>query len=341
MPARVSTRAWLTRALALLGACGFLAAAPSAEGFDRTVELLGVSFHVTCPNDSSLNTVTIRTAGLAIDNRPVTRRIDGSVTGAEGGDLDGDGSPEIYVFVASAGSGSYGTMVAFAANNGRSLSEIHLPPLAAGAGIAEGYRGHDTFSVAGGRLMRRYPIYRPGDANSHPTGGVKALRYELVTGEAGWLLKPLVPGDPAGAGAPAAADDMKPFPPPGPGMRRFVIRVPEVPLPDERRVEVQIGRSIEVDCNRHTFAVTVARHVVEGWGYPYYTVGEFTGPMSTRRACPPGEPMRREFVVAGAGELEWLPYNSRLPIVVYVPADVEVRYRIWAAGEAAAAAEPR
>jgi ecotin len=25
-------------------------------------------------------------------------------------------------------------------------------------------------------------------------------------------------------------------------------------------------------------------------------------------------------------------YNSRLPVVVYVPAGVEVRYRIWTAG---------
>ena len=32
-------------------------------------------------------------------------------------------------------------------------------------------------------------------------------------------------------------------------------------------------------------------------------------------------------------------YNSRLPIVVYVPAGVEVRYRIWRADQTAAPAK--
>jgi ecotin len=32
-----------------------------------------------------------------------------------------------------------------------------------------------------------------------------------------------------------------------------------------------------------------------------------------------------------AGEPYLIRYNSRLPIVVYVPAEVEVRYRIWSA----------
>ncbi len=33
------------------------------------------------------------------------------------------------------------------------------------------------------------------------------------------------------------------------------------------------------------------------------------------------------------GEGFLLRYNSKLPIVVYAPKDVEVRYRIWSASE--------
>ena len=50
------------------------------------------------------------------------------VAGAEVADINWDGSPEIYVYVTSASSGSYGSLVAYLANRRKSLSEIHLPP---------------------------------------------------------------------------------------------------------------------------------------------------------------------------------------------------------------------
>jgi len=49
--------------------------------------------------------------------------------------------------------------------------------------------GHDEFSVVEKRLGRRFPIYLPGDNNSKPSGGIRQLEYELIPGEAGWLLK--------------------------------------------------------------------------------------------------------------------------------------------------------
>lgn len=42
----------------------------------------------------------------------------------------------------------------------------------------------------------------------------------------------------------------------------------------------------------------------------------------------------REFVSLG-GDPYLVRYNSKLPVVVYVPEGVEVRYRIWSAGEGA------
>jgi len=49
-------------------------------------------------------------------------------------------------------------------------------------------------------------------------------------------------------------------------------------------------------------------------------------------ACPDNS-KRQEFVAANLGDAAMQRYNSRLPIVVYVPKEVEVRYRIWSAGE--------
>jgi hypothetical protein len=164
--------------------------APAAAGvFDRTLEIQGVTFRVTCPNASSMNQLTIVPSGLTGDNRPITQEVEGNVTGAEVADLNSDGSPEIYVYVQSAGSGSYGSLVAYSANQKRSLGMIHLPPVAENPKVSKGYMGHDAFAVVENRLVQRFPVYRPGDTNASPTGGARQLHYKLVPGEAGWALR--------------------------------------------------------------------------------------------------------------------------------------------------------
>jgi len=164
-------------------------AAPATSGFDRTLELQGITFRVTCPNASSLNKVTITPGGLEVDNTPVEREADGTVVGAEVADLDVDGSPEIYVYVQSAGSGSYGSLIAFSANRRKSLSEIHLPPVADDPKASEGYMGHDEFAVVGLTLVQRFPLYGEGDPNARPSGKTRQLQYKLKPGEAGWVLR--------------------------------------------------------------------------------------------------------------------------------------------------------
>lgn len=168
----------------------FLAAGVFAAGFERNLELAGITFRVTCPNDSSLSSVTVVPGGLEIDNSPMVREVEGQVVEAEVADLDADGSPEIYIYVQSAGSGSYGSLVAFAANKKKSLSDIYLPPIADDPKAAKGFMGHDEFRVVENTLVRRFPVYREGDANAKPTGGMRQIQYKLAAGEAGWYLRP-------------------------------------------------------------------------------------------------------------------------------------------------------
>jgi hypothetical protein len=165
------------------------AVAKPGTPFDATLELQRIRFRVTATNEGSLNRLTIVPSGLAIDNRPIEREIDGAVTAAEVADLDADGSPEIYVYVTSAGSGSYGSLVAYAVNRRKSLSEIQLPPVAENAAAAKGYMGHDQFAVVETTLVQRFPVYREGDSNNKPTGGTRQLQYKLRAGEAGPRLR--------------------------------------------------------------------------------------------------------------------------------------------------------
>jgi ecotin len=134
------------------------------------------------------------------------------------------------------------------------------------------------------------------------------------------------------AGAQTPADDLKPFPLPDSGRQRVVIRLPAVSSPEGLRVEVMVGKTVPVDCNHQHFITQVTRETAQGWGYSYYSVDELRGPATTLMACPPGTPKHLEFVRAPAEVLDWLEYNAKLPIVIYLPVGAEARYRIWSVG---------
>ena len=182
-------------AASLLTACGrptpqaAPAPTPAPTAFDKTLTLNGITFRVSAPNDSSAGTVTIGPSGLTVTNDTIIQEIDGTVVGAEIADLDVNGWPELYVFTQSAGSGSYGSVLGQAVNNGKSLSAIFLPDIAEDATLAQGYMGHDEFAIVENSLARHFPIYAPGDTNAAPSGKMRQVSYGLVAGEAGWLLR--------------------------------------------------------------------------------------------------------------------------------------------------------
>ncbi|OCJ05337.1 ecotin [Rhizobium sp. AC44/96] len=131
------------------------------------------------------------------------------------------------------------------------------------------------------------------------------------------------------AESPQGRDELKAFPEATAGQQRHVIFLPKRTDEDARRVGVIVGRTELVDCNRHTFGARLETRTVDGWGYDYYVVTGVGAVASTQMACP-GSAKKRTFVRSSDEPL--LRYNSRLPLVVFAPADVEIRYRIWKAG---------
>ena len=104
-------------------------------------------------------------------------------------DLDDDGLPEVYVFVRSGGSGAYGSLAAFGVRQRQSLAEVYLLPISEDVDASMGYMGHDTFAIRGNRLVRQFPLYRPGDRNAQPTGGSRQIHYGLAPTDTGWVLR--------------------------------------------------------------------------------------------------------------------------------------------------------
>lgn len=184
-----SCRLWAGIAVVVGGCILIPAVANAGSDFVQTLELQGFAFDVSATNEGSINQLTIIPSGLSEQQGPMQVEIDGSVTDAEIADLDANGFPEIYIYVTSAGSGSYGSLVGFAVNKGKTVTDIYLPPVAEDPKHNKGYMGHDEFAVVEGTFVQRFPIYKDTDTNAQPTGKTRQLQYKLKPGEAGWILR--------------------------------------------------------------------------------------------------------------------------------------------------------
>jgi len=128
-----------------------------------------------------------------------------------------------------------------------------------------------------------------------------------------------------------AADNLKAFPPAEPGMVRHVLTLAKQTNEDSLKVELIAGRTVQVDeGNRYFFGGKIVAENIQGWGFTRHVVSNL-GPMAgTLMAVDPKAPKVNRFITLG-GAPYLIRYNSRLPVVMYAPEEVEVRYRIWRA----------
>ena len=174
--------------LAIAGTSGCIATNPNTtrdlSSFEKSLDWNDDDFKI----QASGNKVTIRTFGMDEGDEVFEHTIDGTVTGADAADLNHDGFPEVVVYVTSTGSGSYGSVIGYSSNNGKSMSQFTFPQTAENPKINQGYMGHDKFTVAEDTFVQSFPVYLPGDTNAHPTGPTRQVQYALVDGEASRAL---------------------------------------------------------------------------------------------------------------------------------------------------------
>lgn len=147
--------------------------------FTQKLTLNNISFEINLIGKQ----LTIQPSGLTVDNTKIIKQIEGTITNAEIGDLNGDGFPEVLIYITSDGSGSYGTVIGYSVNNGKSISEIYMPNIADNPKAKKGYMGHDEFAIVESSLCQRFPTYNPQDTNSNPTGKMRQIQYKLKDGE--------------------------------------------------------------------------------------------------------------------------------------------------------------
>jgi len=152
--------------------------------FQKSLQFKGISFDINTKGSGSLRQLNIQPKGFEETNKSFELEIEGVVTDAHVADLNSDGFPELLIFTQSAGSGSYGNVIAFSANGAKSMSKVYFPPASENPKLNKGYMGHDTFLINASTLIQEFPIYKEGDPNSNPTGGIRRIQYKLVDREA-------------------------------------------------------------------------------------------------------------------------------------------------------------
>lgn len=115
------------------------------------------------------------------------------------------------------------------------------------------------------------------------------------------------------------------YPEPTEGFSMFTIQLEPNKNEANYQVELYVGKMAEVDCNKYRLLGCFLKHNVQGWGYSYYKFISNGELMGTRMACPEGL-KKQEFVKSS---VELVRYNSKLPIVVYIPNEFSLKYKIW------------
>ncbi|WP_394393105.1 serine protease inhibitor ecotin [Shewanella woodyi] len=116
------------------------------------------------------------------------------------------------------------------------------------------------------------------------------------------------------------------FPVPSEGMEQHILTLQPLDNESNYMVEIQIGKTQLVDCNKHGLSGELTENTVKGWGYNYYQVDSIKPGPSTMMAC--FDKAKTEAFLSIPGSLK-VNYDSRLPKVFYLPKGSELRYRIW------------
>lgn len=114
------------------------------------------------------------------------------------------------------------------------------------------------------------------------------------------------------------------------GYEQKIITLKTLPNEDNYSVEIFAGKKTLVDsCNHFFLAGSFEQKTVDGWGYDYFNFESDGNIAGTLMGCSDNKSVEK---IVHAKSIQ-TRYNSKLPIVVYVPKSYTLEYRIWKADE--------
>ncbi|MCL1145911.1 serine protease inhibitor ecotin [Shewanella marinintestina] len=121
-------------------------------------------------------------------------------------------------------------------------------------------------------------------------------------------------------------NETKMYPKPAAGQEQHILTLPKIENESDYMIEIEIGQTQMVDCNKHGLIGELKQLSVEGWGYNYYQVDTIVDGPSTMMACFE-KAKTAKFLSINADLI--LNYDSRLAKVFYLPENSQLRYRVW------------
>lgn len=118
---------------------------------------------------------------------------------------------------------------------------------------------------------------------------------------------------------------IKAYPAPKSGYVKNVIVLPKRTNEEQYKVELYAGVIQEVDCNSYSMMGVIEEKVLDGYGYTYYNVKTEEKLMGTMRGCLDGIKTTK-FI---STQPTIIRYNSNIPIVIYSPENVQIRYKVY------------
>ena len=110
--------------------------------------------------------------------------------------------------------------------------------------------------------------------------------------------------------------------------KRSILKLPPKTDEHNKEIELIVGKKMKTDtCNKFFFGGTIDKKRLDGFGYNYYIVKP-TRMAGTRRGCIDNSEVEKFIQMSSSRNMK-IPYNSKLPIVVYAPKDFKVSYKIW------------
>ena len=119
------------------------------------------------------------------------------------------------------------------------------------------------------------------------------------------------------------------FPAAKKGYKKITVYVPKANKEQNLKLELLVGITKQVDCNTHILIGNIQAQTLTGYGYSYYTVESDGTLASTKMLCLNNTTTKKFIPLAPY----FTNYNSALPLVIYLPESMELKYRMWKASE--------
>ena len=119
------------------------------------------------------------------------------------------------------------------------------------------------------------------------------------------------------------------FPAAQKGYKKITVCMPKANKEQNLKLELLVGITKQVDCNTHTLSGNIQAQTLTGYGYSYYTV-ESDGVLASTKMLCLNNTSTKKFIPLTP---YFTNYNSALPLVIYLPETMELKYRIWKASE--------